>query len=88
MNVFLNYSRYDVMTLLGRYGLLRLRRKSKYANTLSQKRLIEFLHKNKNMQYGKTYNFQDINSYEDFKNMVPITDYRDYDGYIKQMIKS
>lgn len=87
MKLFVNHSMYKVMTLLGRYGLLRLREKSKYANSLSQQKLIELLHRNKNTEYGKKYHFEDINSYEDFKKLVPITYYSDYDGYIKRMLE-
>lgn len=87
MKLFVNHSMYKVMTLLGRYGLLRLREKSKYANSLGQQKLIELLHRNKNTEYGKKYHFEDINSYEDFKKLVPITYYSDYDGYIKRMLE-
>lgn len=87
MNGFVNHSMYKIMTFLGRYVLSRLRKKSKCANSISQKKLIELLHKNKNTEYGKKYNFENINSYEDFKTMVPITTYSDYDEYIKRMLE-
>lgn len=49
--------------------------------------LKELLEDNKDTEYGKKYHFSQINSYEDYKKQVPITDYHDYKPYVDRMYK-
>lgn len=49
--------------------------------------LMELISNNKNTEYGKTNNFENIKSYEDFANSVPISEYDNYLPYITRMIE-
>ncbi len=50
-------------------------------------KLKSIIQNNKNTVYGKKFNFKNINSYDDFKNDVPLTDYEDYIPYIENIKK-
>lgn len=51
----------------------------------NKKTLLKILHHNKDTEIGKRYNFEKINSINDFKNNFPITDYSYYEKYIECM---
>ncbi|KNZ40332.1 GH3 auxin-responsive promoter family protein [Acetobacterium bakii] len=82
----MKYLMYEIMTLIGRCIMLELRKNSKNANKRSHRKLLRLLHKNRNTAYGKKYHFAEIHSYDDFRRRVPLSDYSDYDGYIKRML--
>ncbi len=44
--------------------------------------LSTLIYKAKDTEYGKKYGFQDITSYQDFKNQVPLVSYEDFEPYI------
>lgn len=50
-----------------------------------EKYLFELLEKNKNTLYGRKYHFEDIHSYKDFAEKVPLTKYEDYEPYINMI---
>lgn len=52
-----------------------------------EKYLSELLCKNKNTVYGRKYHFEDIHSYKDFAEMVPLTKYEDYEPYINMICR-
>lgn len=56
-----------------------------YQNT-EEETLFHILKINANTEYGKKYHFSDIQSIEEFKEMVPITEYENYMEYIERMI--
>jgi len=47
--------------------------------------LMKVISDNKDVEYGKKYNFSEINSIEDFQKNVPVTTYDDYAEYIYKM---
>ena len=49
--------------------------------------LKDLLEDNKDTEYGKKHNFAQINSIEDYKKNVPLTEYNDYKSYIDRMVK-
>ncbi|MDR3292462.1 MAG: GH3 auxin-responsive promoter family protein [Methanobrevibacter sp.] len=51
----------------------------------NEKFLMDILADNKDTVYGKKYDFKDIESIEDFKSKVPVTEYDDYVEYILLM---
>lgn len=59
--------------------------KDSYA--VNQKVLFKILSDNSKSEIGLRYNFDNINSIKDFKNKVPLSDYSDYEEYIKRMAK-
>lgn len=54
---------------------------------INKKVLFNILNKNKETKYGKKYKFNLINSIDDYKKNVPITDYLSYEKYISDMLK-
>lgn len=48
--------------------------------------LFKILKKNNSCEYGKEYKFSYIHSVDDYKKLVPITDYSAYDKYIERML--
>jgi len=49
---------------------------------VQNQRLLEIIQSNVHTQYGRKYKFETIRSYEDFRDLVPITGYDDYSEYI------
>jgi hypothetical protein len=70
----------------GKKSLERLRATCAEADELQERLLIEWLHKNKDTEYGKKYRFSEIKNTDDFQRNVPVTDYSDYDAYISRII--
>ena len=51
-----------------------------------QNHVIQYLIKRgADTEWGKKYNFDKINNYEDFSRQVPVTNYEDLKGYIDRM---
>lgn len=59
----------------------------KKAGEINRDILREILRANKESEYGKKYNFENLNGTEDYKRLVPITDYSDYEKYIERSAK-
>ncbi len=55
------------------------------ADEIQRRLLYEILEKNKDTEYGRKYGFSYIKSVSDFQKLVPLTDYGDYDEYIKRI---
>ncbi len=53
---------------------------------VQERTLLEILNQNKDTEYGKKYGFACMNSQEDFRKNVPVTDYEDYIEYIQRML--
>lgn len=49
--------------------------------------LMEIIRKNSETEYGKKYGFQTIDTPNKFKNVVPLTEYDDYKGFIERIAK-
>jgi hypothetical protein len=49
--------------------------------------LVELLEAAKHTEFGKTYNFEKIKSYEDFAKRVPLFDYESFTPYLEKNIK-
>lgn len=47
--------------------------------------MFKILNKNSKCEFGEKFKFEDINSIEDFKNKVPLTEYSYYENYIRKM---
>lgn len=77
-----------VMTSRGRKAIRDLDNNSKDAVHISERLLFELLEENKDTEYGKKYHFSEIHSIEEFKKRVPLSDYDDYEPYIRRMVKS
>ncbi|MCG9973368.1 GH3 auxin-responsive promoter family protein [Christiangramia crocea] len=59
----------------------------KYPHDVQKELLRNLLTKAKNTEFGKRYNFEEINSYETFRERVPIQKYEDYEGVIERSRK-
>lgn len=57
------------------------------ADDVQQNTLMQLVADAKNTEYGKQFGFASINSYEDFRNQVPITDYEGIKPYIERTMK-
>ncbi len=76
-------------------GMCRLAYKGEYTRFMSvknvgqeqEKYLFELLDRNKNTVYGRKYRFEDIHSYRDFAQRVPLTVYEDYEPYIEMLCR-
>lgn len=66
---------------------LELEESAKNYDKVEENTLLQILHANANTEYGKKYHFAQIQSIPDFKEKVPITEYKDYITYIERMIK-
>lgn len=50
--------------------------------------LYTILNDNSDTEYGKKYHFSDIKDVEEYRKMVPLTTYDDYDSYIERMTEN
>lgn len=57
------------------------------ADEINRDVLMEILQLNKESDYGKLYDFSNINSVEEYKKKVPITSYSDYEKFIERAAK-
>ena len=52
---------------------------------INLKLLDTIIDDNKNTEYGKKYNFSEIKNLDDYKKNVPLSEYDDYESYIRRM---
>ena len=52
---------------------------------MNLKLLHTIIDDNKNTEYGKKYNFSEIKNLDDYKKNVPLSEYDDFESYIKRM---
>ena len=87
--LFKKFMNYMVMTTLirrGRKALAEMETKSKNANQNSRDLLMRIINGNKDTEYGKKYHFAEIKTPEDYRKMVPFSNYDDYAPYIERVI--
>ena len=75
-----------ILTQKGRKSIREIMRNCARANDLSRELLMRIVADNKDTEYGKRYNFDQIRSIDDFKRLVPFSSYDDYAPYIELMI--
>lgn len=73
--------------MLGRMEHAKLKIYAKNANKVQETLLKALMKKNKNTVYGKKNNFADVHCYDDYKRLVPLSNYYDYDEYVQRMAK-
>ena len=56
-------------------------------HSVQQTTLVELLEAAKHTEFGKTYHFEKIKSYEDFAKRVPLFDYESFTPYLEKNIK-
>lgn len=59
---------------------------AKHYLDVEEETLFYILKINENTEYGRKYHFSQIHSIKEFKEMIPITEYKDYVEYIERMI--
>ncbi len=72
----------------GNRALAQLDADSLHAREVSDALLVSICQANKDTEYGKKYHFDEVKSYEDYKRLVPLSDYDDYQPYIERMIEN
>lgn len=78
-----------IVGLMIRKGYLDIRsmhRNAVNARAKNEKLLFRILDSNRDTEYGRKYHFQDIKTVEDYRRMVPVTDYHAYEDYIDRMV--
>lgn len=71
----------------GRKAMRELDENSRNAVAISEKLLMKLLDENKDTEYGKKYGFADIHSVDDYREKVPLSNYDDYEPYIRRMLE-
>ena len=75
-----------ILTQKGKKSLKEMLHNCARANDLSRELLMQIVRDNKDTEYGKRYHFDQINSIEDYKRLVPFSSYDDYAPYIERMV--
>lgn len=70
----------------GYLDLRTMRKNTVNARKKNENLLFKILDANRDTEYGRRYRFDEIKTTEDFRRMVPLTDYPDYEDYIARMI--
>lgn len=60
---------------------------SQNIDRVSEKLLLDIIKKNKNTEYGKKHDFENIHSIKDYQDKVPFTVYDDYREYIDRIVE-
>ena len=63
-----------------------MHRNAANARARNEKLLFSILNRNKDTEYGRKYRFKDIRTVDDYRRMVPMTDYHAYEEYIDRMV--
>ena len=82
---FLNSAAMRLMVLKGNGSLRRLQRSTKTALQQNEALLKKILKDNRNTEFGKLHNFDQIDSIQAFQKNVPVSGYEDYTPYIERM---
>ncbi len=77
----------NVMKKRGSNALRHLDQSSREAFKTSEELLLRLLHENAGTEYGKKYHFDQIQTIDDYRRMVPFSEYDDYAPYIERMIR-
>lgn len=75
-----------VLTVKGNRSVKTLMHNCAHANTVSHDFLKKLIEDNKDTEYGKKYHFDQIHSIDDFKRLVPLSNYDTYAPYIERMV--
>ena len=78
-----------IVGLMIKKGYLDIRsmhRNALNARVRNEKLLLSILKKNQDTEYGKAHHFGEIRTVEDFRRLVPVSDYHDYEKYIDRMV--
>ena len=78
----------NAMITKGYFDIGKMHSNTVNARAKNEKLLFKILKWGENSEYGRKYNFDKIKTVEDFRKYVPLTEYSDYDGYIKRMINN
>lgn len=87
MTKILNHLIMSVMRMTGLKTIRKIDSSSRHAIDENSALLQRLLADNKDTEYGKTYHFADIKSYEDFCRKVPLSTYEDYEPYIRRQVE-
>ncbi|PJI07289.1 MULTISPECIES: GH3 auxin-responsive promoter family protein [Clostridium] len=78
---------YKISINAGGIVKVRFKRETKRCREVNEKVLFNILRANCNSEIGMKFDFNSIKSIEQFKRRVPITEYKDYEGYINRMAR-
>lgn len=74
------------MITKGHMDLRSMHRNTIDAGSKNEKLLMRIIESNKDTEFGRKYGFADIRSVSDYRRMVPITTYHDFEPYTDRMI--
>ncbi|MBE6725779.1 MAG: GH3 auxin-responsive promoter family protein [Ruminococcaceae bacterium] len=75
-----------ILTMRGRRHLKELRNNCARANDLSRELLLKIVRDNQDTEYGREHRFSEIRSIEDYKRLVPLSNFDTYAPYIERMV--
>ena len=75
-----------ILTMRGRRHLKELRNNCARANDLSRELLLKIVRDNQDTEYGREHRFSEIRSVEDYKRLVPLSNFDTYAPYIERMV--
>lgn len=78
---------YVIMIKVGAKVEQKFNKHTKEPATVNEEVLLEILDKNSKCEIGMKYDFKKIKSKEEYKNIVPLTEYSFFDEYIQAMAK-
>lgn len=85
--MLLSMDRTETLVRRGRKAVRALDTNSRKAVILQYKLLTDLLRENQDTEYGRKYGFSGIHTVQDYKKKVPLTEYDDYEPYIRRMME-
>ena len=83
-----NYTVLNLASVYGGYCRKKQLKDSQRIDSVSEKQLLDFVHKNKNTVYGQKYGFDHIHTIQDYQDQVPFTTYDDYRDYVSRIAEN
>ena len=83
-----NYTVLNLASVYGGYCRKKQLKDSQRIDSISEKQLLDFVHKNKNTVYGQKYGFDHIHTIQDYQDQVPFTTYDDYRDYVNRIAEN
>lgn len=74
------------MILKGHIDVNKMRRKAKHARRENEKLLFSILRKGRKSAFGQDHHFDEIKTVEDYRRLVPISTYANYEDYVARIM--
>ena len=88
MSNILNLIYINFMAFYGKLTYKKYVKMSRNASKIAEEQLLKRIRKNENTEFGRRHSFKSIKSYEDYKRIMPLTDYNEYKEFTDDLLEN